>query len=139
LAEQAGPPRLGRGRAEARIGALLERRGELDPAALGAVKVLEAGARDLVVGPHAEHAAVLRLGVATAALAGADGGDLHQEIGGAGGGLGGLAHLLVERGEAIPGVLIGGPPGPARAHLALAAPGRPQPPAGPLAAPRPRA
>ena len=124
LAQQRRPLGLGRGGAQARIGALLERRGQLDPPAAGAVQGLEPGPRVAVVGAHAEDAAVLGLGLARLALALADRRHLEQEIGGRLGGVGVLAERLVEVGQAIPLVVVGGQPVQAGAGLAVAAVGR---------------
>ena len=55
---------------------------------------------------HAEDPAELRLGLARLLLLVADRRDLHQEIGGARGGVGLLGHALVEIGEAIPRAVL---------------------------------
>jgi len=78
LAQQLGALGLGRGGTEPRVGALLERRRELDVAPLGAVERLDPGPRDRIGGQHAEDAAQLGLGVARLALLAADRRDLHQ-------------------------------------------------------------
>jgi hypothetical protein len=95
IAQQLRALGLGRGRPEPRIGTLLERRGELDPAALAAIQLLELRARRRIVGQHAEDAAQLCLGIARPLLLAADLRDLHQQIGGGVRGVGFLGHRLV--------------------------------------------
>ena len=75
-------------------------------AALRAVQRLEPRPRDRLAGQHAEDPAELRLGVARPLLLGADRRDLHQQIGGLGGGLGLLGHALVEIGEPVPRLVL---------------------------------
>lgn len=120
LAQELRPLGLGRGGAEPRIRALLEGGRELDPAALAPVQLLDPRAGDGLVGEHAEDPAQLRLGLARLLLLGADRGDLHEEIGRGGGGLGLFGHALVEIGEAIPRTVLLRDPVQARADLGVA-------------------
>src|SRR5262249_39720181 len=106
LAQEPGALRLGRGPAQARIAALLQRRGEVDPALLGAEDRLEPLARDRVGGLHAEDAPVGRLRLARASLAGADAGDLGEPGRRLLGAPGAIADLLEQRGQAVPFVVV---------------------------------